>query len=53
MGDAESFGRKPAKTNDQPNTSASVRCPVASTNAANRAFVTGKREMENGESRTS
>ncbi len=48
----KSSGRNAANTNDQPNTSASVRWPVAATNAANCVFVTAYREMEKAESRT-
>lgn len=36
----KSSGRKPPKTNDQPNRSASVVRPVAATKAANSSFVT-------------
>ena len=46
-------GRNRANTNDQPKLCASVRYPVACTNAANCAFVTAKREIENDATRTS
>ena len=50
---AKSSGRKPPNTNDQPNSSASVRCPVAATNAANSALLTAQRAIRYGATSTS
>ena len=48
----KSSGRKPAKTNDHPNRSASVTWPVASTNSAKRVVLTVTASIRNGDSST-